>query len=395
MELKKMESNKMFGDTIYLFSYTMILILHLFLNASSLKYHQDATYQMLSQLKTVFLILSLMRVFTLSYKLKELLTMGAIGLLVLMVTYQSKSSILLTSYLLMIGAKEINLKKIAILTLSVLALTTCFIILFAQLNLLDNLQLFRVETGEIRYSLGFGHPNTLGMIFLVICLLWMYIRYETIKWWDFSLWGILCVVIDQLINSRTSLYMIFLLIGLIIVFKIFPTKLLTNRFFKLTIVLLFPILLMITVFLMLNYPPKNELFRTIDKLVSGRIRLANFFYNEYGVQMFGQPIKLIGTIEAQYNFSGKPQLLDNMYMQLLVHYGWWATTTFIGSYVLFMKRAFKHQDVPIIIFSIVIAVYGLTEVYPLNLLYNFSLLAMMKYYGNADKKMSPNIEFIK
>lgn len=370
-----MSLEKKYINIIFYISFSMILILQMFLSASSLKYINIISP--LSNLKYLFLLFLIIRIFFISYKVKHFFLFIFIGSLLAVSYIKSGSTTLLISYILIISAKDIDFTKLLKVFISVLSVSSIFIILLSQANIIENLQIIRQDTGDLRYALGFGHPNTLGLVVLLVCMSWMYIRFDNLNFIDYISWALLALLIDQVVDSRTSLYMILLLLFLTIIFKMFGNVIMKFNISKLLLILMFPLFSLLSIWFTVQYDRTNPLFVLINQLVSGRIRLANYFYNEYGFSLFGQKITLIGTIESLYIPGASPQLLDNVYLQLIIRFGFISLLIFCGCYIFLINKCIKEKNIALIICIILMAIYGLTEVYPINVIYNFTLIAIL------------------
>lgn len=58
--------------------------------------------------------------------------------------------------------------------------------------------------GRERTFFSWGHPNAMGMSFLLLCIDWIYLRHKKLKWYEYVGMLIMIAFLDVTANSRTS-----------------------------------------------------------------------------------------------------------------------------------------------------------------------------------------------
>ena len=107
----------------------------------------------------------------------------------------------------------------------------------------------------------------------------------------------------------------------------------------------------------------------LDLFASGRIRLMNSFYLNYGWSLWGQ--------EALFDMENRSLLLfalDNSYAYLLIQFGLITTLMYYLGIARELKQAVKYSDNRLIICIMTFVIYGLFENYFFKTQFNFTLL---------------------
>ncbi len=230
--------------------------------------------------------------------------------------------------------------------------------------------------GELYNTYGFCHRNVLGVNVAVLCLCYFCLRFEKMNRYDALLWCALGFGSYFLSYSRTSL----LIIGMIIV-GAFVYRFLEPYLFRVphmdlllcgVAVLFFALSLVCTVL----FDGDSRLWELIDSVFTKRFRFANACLEREGLSLFGQRLPFVSTLES-YTTDVDKLILDNSYMRLLIYHGIVPCAVFLSSFVFAMKRATEpHRRNSALLFGLlVMAVYGMSERFMLDVNYNFPLLA--------------------
>lgn len=200
-----------------------------------------------------------------------------------------------------------------------------------------------------RFSLGYVHPNSLGISVAFIFIL-DFARKRKIGWIDYLL-ALLAVVFIWLVpNSQSSAIMIMILIVMLLLYNFIEKR---NTSFKnifLNICIFVSIAVNVcSIILMVSYGENPKLER-LNQLFSGRLWYGHTAYQEFGISLFGRDI-----------FSKLDwMILDNSYMLLIIRYGILAYVLFSLAYIISMLYM-KKIDGRFTIIMFAFAVYGCME----------------------------------
>jgi hypothetical protein len=115
----------------------------------------------------------------------------------------------------------------------------------------------------------------------------------------------------------------------------------------------------------------NRYFRSLDRLLSNRLRLSQIFINRYPINAFGSRLQF--TIGQGVTFE-EYELLDNGYLRLLLESGLLFTILMFFYYRWINKRMTESGFALFPIISSVFFMYGITEWFFLSLPFNIFVL---------------------
>jgi len=203
---------------------------------------------------------------------------------------------------------------------------------------------------KTRHSLGFYYPTLTMNFYIMITLMYSYIRKSNIKYIELIiLQGINCFLFAYT-KARLGFLLITGFLLLILLYKIFRRKkdrikkFLNNKVIK-TVCCAIPIILLLIMFL-LTYLYKidknNEVIDYIDNVLSGRLRLNCKAINTYQINLFGTKMKWFGMGGVGYThrqdkyYFNNYNFVDSSYIKMFFDHGIIMSVMIIVSYVLFI-----------------------------------------------------------
>lgn len=221
----------------------------------------------------------------------------------------SKNSMILTWLLFNLACnEELNAKETLKYTFTIKTIILMFAIFLYFIGVTNDQVFFR--EGKYRRTLGFTSPNTLGIIGFSIIADYVYLRKDRINWKDYTIIISIGILIMELTNSRSIFISNILLIMMIIVFKL--TK---NKNIKINRDWIMPMLTIFSFIFMLLYNQNNTLAIKFNDLTSNRLYIANEYYQQYPIKIWGNKLKFY-----EY-WIGYDQTIDNVYLNLLIVHG--------------------------------------------------------------------------
>lgn len=321
-------------------------------------------------------------------KIKNLIFYFFILILGVGVYYKTSQPSVVTLFLVVISAKNIEIKKIVkyllILNSINLAIHVCLYIIYYVFQL-DALKIvLRRVNGKViqRYSFFIGHPNTFSAFFFWTFMMYLYVYYEKIdaKTYLYIILSMIYIYIYP--NSKTTV--IGFAIALILISRKYDTERSKKFFFK--IIKILPVFACIFSLVSIVFFD-NRIIQIIDKLFTGRIMVARGLYEYYGVHLFGSNI----SEHAIFFFINNKQInninsVDGSYYSMLINSG------IIGLilYAVFIQQSFnrliKAEKIKEIIFLSICIIFGLLETSCINPLLAFPLLFINKMYEKEEKE---------
>ena len=234
----------------------------------------------------------------------------------------------------------------------------CVLILIFIYALYNN-NLFWYDYKSSRYFLnaGFNHPNFLGCVVYNILLMWIWCNYGKLTKKVLRLICCLFIITFLLTGSKTVF-----LIGLIVatlIYSSYSEKLYVKKILHYTAKFIIPTLSVIFYLLITKYNEANIVVSTINKLLTGRVKLAAYANYQYGLTFLGQFVD--GTKSFGWNETWQMShfgTFDNLYTCMLINYGIiWLIIISVAFYYLSRK---ENNLINCMLISW--ALYGVTEI---------------------------------
>lgn len=353
-------------------AFCLLLVIHCVENTSLI-------YEDLAWMKAMYLVRNMLYVlllvkagFAAVYRPKELwciLVVLSIGILNVLC---SGDFSLMELAIIVIAAKDIAPRKLVKTFAIIKAAAMVLTIALCLLKVLPNIAY--ENSDSINYTYGFCHRNVLGANMAVLCLAWMYLRYKDLWLYDLGLWGGLTLATYLLAQSRTSLMVMVLAIAAAFLSRRYEKKLSDRPRMPVIVTGFFVGLFLVSLICTVFYKRYEPFWELADKLFTKRLRFAHQCLEAYGFSLFGQPMDFVSTLEAQNNSEATRLILDNAFMRGLLHNGILPGGIFLLTYCITLTRSWRRRNTPLVVGMLVMAVYGMSERYMLDVHYNFPLL---------------------
>ena len=301
--------------------------------------------------------------------------------LILLVSFYNSirigSDIVFLTLLFILAAENVDFSKFVRIDFTIRALLVAFIIILCLLNFLPNFT--KMINGSFKQAFGFTHPNILGTNVIILMLENMYLNKKiTFKYVFINI--LVIAFLSFFCNARTSIYTYFLIILLDILIKdkekIFNIKLLRKVLCVLPIIMLISSMLLIK-----EYNKHNNIVIELDKVFTTRISWGSFFYNSYGIKLFGAKIETIGTRQA-LTLGKQSQIFDMGFLRLAVNNGIFTCLIFTVLLCVYQQRIYKSKNYKLLLINVFFIILGLLENNMYNISYNFALIGFMNIKNN-------------
>ncbi len=312
------------------------------------------------------------------YSLKQLLYIAAVLGIFYISFSVSRSRHLLQGFILVFSAKRINWHRFIISNTCFYPFLLLSIFICNRIGLISSLNFPRGNL--IRTDMGFSHPNVLGAYLMIICMSWMIVRYEKLIIYDYFVFAAIIAYIWIGPNSRSSALTLTLMVLALPFFKkqshLFRQKII-HTFISLSYLLGF----FASYICALLYNAENSLLTFIDRMLSGRISLANIFLQNYPSTLFGQKLKLVSS--AQSSINGSPSaILDNAYIRMYLETGIIPTMVFLCIMTATIYYLISKEQYSLVLCLCLFAVYSLFEYRISKISVNFLLLTVVLPFQN-------------
>lgn len=238
------------------------------------------------------------------------------------------------------------------------------------LNYTDGLyeKAFRID--HYRYSLGFFHPNTLGMFIAILTFEYLYIKRNKLSFSNILLALVINFIILKIAESRTSFFCIILLL-LTLMFKKYVEKFLYNNKKHFFIKNQFLIMSIICVLLTIIYSYYNNfsLLIELNNMFSGRLEIQSNYLKLYPINLLGNNIEIFRT-------------LDCGFIKVILNYGLLSFFILVKIFKENFKKGFSKKNTVLILINLIIILYTISESYFIYVPYN---IFMIYSFSNINK----------
>ena len=296
---------------------------------------------------------------------KDMLLIALCGAVIILSARGSRDTMLLTTFIVVVGSRLIPLKNIARTFLYVYIFILIGTVALYLTGVIDEYTMVR-GNGMIRHSLGFIHPNMLGLCILVIQLSFLMAFSGRIRPWGFLiLSAALAFFVYRVPNSRASLVCIVL--GAFVPF-IGGWKALRSRAAAVAASLIPWVIGAVSIVFTVIYDQNDSVMSLINRLSTGRINLAHMMYQGAGY----------GGLFGSDRYLSLPDVyIDNAYCRLFLFFGIAAMILFLAWCSFGIYRNMLGGSPAAALVLIVMAVYGFFELHTLFAVFNPGLAAVL------------------
>ncbi len=334
----------------------------------------------------ILLLLMIQIVFFQSYKKRELVIIIGITIPIIIAAALSRQYSLLSGWMFIVAARNVDLDRVIRVAYKILLIMIPAIVFLCFIGFIEDRTLTR---GDIqRFSLGFVHPNHLGMRIFQLILCHFYINKNKLGMLNFFF--IISAIIFVIIipNSQTAYICLTVFLVMILGYRYFinQRQILMEICAKCLIsgYLLLNMVSIIFSYIDIN---KNVVLSQIDKWMSMRFSLCHKVWQLYGVSFFGQRIYISPEERKLAGITGS-LWLDNAYVSMLLRYGVLVFLLFSICYLYLMKAMTAKKKYVLVIILFLYSLYGAMEPALYMITHNIFLIAFSEIlYNKCDKEI--------
>lgn len=241
-----------------------------------------------------------------------------------------------------------------------IAVSSIFILHF--LELLPEISISR--DGNVRYALGFIHPNTLGFIVLFVCILYI-LKNRILNTWGyifFLLCSLFCFFVP---NSYTSSFLIILLLVMTFFANFLKKANLNNIQKKIIfcscIIFLFSVVLL--TYLIAYFEFCKNFIESLPGALWARFWMGKAAMEQYGLSLFGQSIYIDNSFTV-----------DCVYFYVPISFGFVCSFLYLIMLVYSIKKSISDSNYELLAIFILMILYGISEVVVFSPLFMFVFL---------------------
>ena len=314
-------------------------------------------------LSLISIILFGLKYLTTRYSKREILIVIISNFLGLLMYFYSHEMRLLWFSIVVCSSKDIDVKKIAKYSFITILLCVFVYLFLFFVGFID-------ETITIKggHSLGLGHPNGMHLYLTLLISIYIYLNFDKFNYKTYLFFNIINILVFLISQSRSGALTLFviLLYPLILSFlKNVRFKRLFTLCFLTCIISLIVLVIVVSIFY-----NESTFLDYINQLFTGRLSQAHFYFENYGITIFGQYLEYLNNPDAI-------AILDIGYMKLLINNGIFSLVLFVLGYALVLIKAIRHTRYDIILLISTVLVHLLIENTMTYIFMNVSLL----YFG--------------
>ena len=266
---------------------------------------------------------------------------------------------LLPIFLLVISVRNINLEKILRIWLFEIAILMILVSFSYYVDIIgETTRVFGREGDKIRYGLGYGYSSFSANYFFHFTLFYSFIRREKIRILEILALFVINYYLYLKTDTKSAFACSILLLFLVLIIKYFKLSKQINFLNKYTMLIGF-IISLGTLFL---YRFGTEIGELLNTLVTGRLRLADKAWDEFGITIFGQ--KILWVTENQWMSEIEYDYVDSSFLNILFNYGIVLILLIIIGYYLLGKKKLSNN----IFYTLMIGILGIHCIYDPQLL---------------------------
>ena len=368
------------GQIIYEIAFAFEFVVAFLITSTYTDYFSN---HLLHTLMFAGLALVLLKIFLFDDLDLKWLAIDAIVLILLLTTWRtSKEFSLFSMGIFVLGARNVDFKRIIKIYFYVGMLLLAFVVISAMGGLIRNLVYRRDMTNIVRQSFGIAYPTDFAAHVLYLILAYAYLKFGKIKWYDYAVFLAAAVFLVKFSDARLSAYAIILSIPVLWIGQRAQTDHLLSRFiasFYWTVPILSAYLVIIASYF---FTPSNKILTKVNNASSGRLFLGHKAISEYGFSMFGKQIiehswgganglKMSQNAPANYFF------VDSSFLRMTILYGIIMAIIILLAMTKISWESFQKGSFALASIIVIVSVSAMVEQRLLDLAYDPFLIALL------------------
>lgn len=295
------------------------------------------------------------------YILQKFCVFFVMSVILLLSYRQSKIQVFLVWFLLTVPAEGKSVKKIIDTAWIAVGMAVSFAMLMCMAGVIPNV------VSNKGVSMGFWHANTLGAFGSMLACLWMVKRYQNFSYYDVGMIAAITLVIYFITGCKTTVFSVAFMLVLVALFKAGEKNEKVKWCAKWLVRLLLPACIALSFAMGYLYNGESVFMTLLNKVLSGRFRLAHQFLERYPVTLLGQNV----LIDIP---------LDNMYVRAWLESGVLVFVMVWSLYYITMNKLFERKEYGPTIACCVYTLYGISEACVYLAGFNFTMLFVAQLF---------------
>lgn len=308
------------------------------------------------------------------YSLKQLFAIGIFMIIIILSAFVSDYKNLIYMAFMVIGAKNIEFKKIVKFYMWVVISITLLAMVASFLGVIE--QIITYRNGKARYAFGSIYCTDFAAHIFYIVVSYCYLKKNDIKYIAIIICTLLGWFIGKFSGARLDSICIYAVCLYFTYLKIRKKKIELRGLNKITrSVLIFsmPLCAFISIIGTSIYNPSNSIMFKINSLLSNRLKYGKLGIDSYGFKLLGQQVQMNGngganSIVENYFF------IDSAYLYVALRYGIILLIMLCIYFIALNNKMIKKRSIFIPISIAFIAINSIVAHHLTDLSYNIFLL---------------------
>lgn len=383
--MSQVTKKKNTSEFVY-YAFLFVVIIHRFLSNTVIEYDWiENVIMMITFILGIFVVIKILSEWRSSWSsmaiVLAIITVGFIAVSNFYITYNYVWEYLL----LILGARNIDYKKIIRYYLVVVTSLTFFTIIASLLGIVDNLVFYRSEEGAARYAMGFVYVTDFCAHLFFLSAVYAFYRGKTIKIIEIlgiAVVGLGCYLLSE---GRNSTICIVLLIVVIILNKFIDKEKINNsilRAIEVLLIIIMPVLVVASIILGLVYNQDNRFMSILNTYMGHRPQMDAEAFARYRVTLFGQYFSQeIYVGEGGVGFPDNYFYIDCSYVSILLKMGIFALIGITIAWILITYSECKKGNIIGVCVLVIVSIHCFMEQNILNISYNPFLIMLFAGAG--------------
>lgn len=309
-----------------------------------------------------------------------------IGSFVSLAAQAGKNDQLMNIFILVLGAYNINFRKVALSSVIVGGITVVSVTVISFFGLVPDL------VYGSRHSFGFIYPTDYAAHWFFILLAYFWYRKGKLRWFENTVFIVIAAFLMYFCRAKLDSLCIVILV---IVGILYNNKYGMKIYGKLRHIFTYSVLgaAIISIFIALIYTKDNPILNSIPaSSIIIRMQIGHMMLFRYGITFFGQNITDVGfggslTPPEEYNY------IDVSYVRILIKSGIFILLLLLITFTVFLRKRIKKNDYVTGIVFLLIAINCMVAQHMLEISYNIFLLiilANLKEYDMPPETVANN-----
>lgn len=207
------------------------------------------------------------------------------------------------------------------------------------------------------HCFGFSYYGSVPYYLFYVFVIYLYLRRKKISWIEIAIWGMLNYYLYKLCTVRLTFYLSIITLVFYVVFVKYELLNISKKFIIFITKFVFGGSILVIYYTMVKYDVRVSLWYKLNEILSGRLKYVNDAYNQYGIKLWGQYIKMNGHSVFEKSRYGH-FYIDSGFAYSLLGYGLIFTVVVVLLYTSIYTKSCKNNDKMMFVWVTVVLIFS-------------------------------------